>query len=65
MHVKDVLDQMDAKKSECAQLSRELSGTMQLVGYFREQEPGVHFDQETVLRISEYSLCIDCDFYNW
>ena len=65
MHVKDVLDQMDAKKSEFAQLSRELGGTMQLVGYFREHEPGVHFDQETVRRISEYSLSIHCDFYNW
>jgi hypothetical protein len=64
MHVKDVLDQMDANKSEFAQLSRELA-TMQLVGYFREHSPGVHFDQETVLRISTYSLCIDCDFYNW
>ena len=64
MHVKDVLDQLDTNKSGFVQLSRELGGTMQLVGYFREREPGVHFDQKTVLRIAEYSLCIDCDFYN-
>lgn len=64
MHVRDVLDQLDTNKSGFVQLSRELGGTMQLVGYFREREPGVHFDQETVLRIAEYGLCIDCDFYN-
>ena len=64
MHVKDVLDQLDMNKTGFVELSRELGGTMQLVGYFRESEPGVHFDQATVLRIAEYSLCIDCDFYN-
>jgi hypothetical protein len=64
MHVKDVLNQMDTNKTEFTQLSREFGGTMQLVGYFRERSPGVHFDRETVLRISEYSLCIDCDFYD-
>jgi hypothetical protein len=36
---------------------------MQLVGYFREIEPGVHFDAEIVERIAAYSLAIDCDFY--
>jgi hypothetical protein len=39
-------------------------GTMQLVGYFRDVSPGVHFDLEIVRRIAEYGLCIDCDFYN-
>jgi Domain of unknown function (DUF4279) len=63
-HVNDVLDQLDTNKSGFVQLSRELGGTMQPVGYFREREPGVHFEQETVRRIEEYSLCIDCDFYN-
>jgi len=64
-HVKDVLDQLDTNKTGFVQLSRELVGTMQLVGFFCEREPGVHFDQETVQRIAEYSLCIDCDFYNY
>jgi hypothetical protein len=64
-HVKDVLDQLDTNKSGFKQLSRALAGTMQLVGYFREREPCVHFDQEIVRRIAEYSLCIDCDFYNY
>jgi len=64
-HVKDVLDQLDANKAVFGELSRELGGTMQLVGYFRDVNPGVHFDLETVGRIAEYGLCIDCDFYNY
>jgi len=62
-HVKDVLDQLDANKAAFGELSRELAGTMQLVGYFRDVNPGVHFDLEIVGRIAEYGLCIDCDFY--
>ena len=63
-HVRDVLDQLDANKAAFGELSRELGGTMQLVGYFRDVNPGVHFDLEIVRRIAEYGLCIDCDFYN-
>jgi len=63
-HVKDVLEQLDANKAAFGELSRELGGTMQLVGYFRDVNPGVHFDLEIVGRIAEYGLCIDCDFYN-
>jgi hypothetical protein len=32
-HVRDVLDQLDSNKSGFEKLSRELGGTMQLVGY--------------------------------
>lgn len=63
-HVKDVLDQLDANKDAFTKLSHDFGGTMQLVGYFREIEPGVHFDAEIVERIAAYSLAIDCDFYN-
>ena len=63
-HVRDVLDQLDSNKAAFEKLSRELGGTMQLVGYFREVNPGVHFDVETVRRAAAYGLCIDCDFYN-
>ena len=62
-HVKDVLYQLDANEAAFAEL-RRTGGTMQLVGYFRDVNPGVHFDLETVRRIAEYGLCIDCDFYN-
>jgi hypothetical protein len=64
LHVKDVLDQMDANKSAFEELIRDLGGTMQLVGYFCEREPGIHFEQEIVERIAKYALSIDCDFYN-
>jgi hypothetical protein len=63
-HVKDVLDQLDANKNEFVELSRELGGTMQLVSYSRENEPGIYFDQKTVSRIAEYSLRVSCNFYN-
>ncbi len=64
-HVRDVLDQLDANTATFEQLSRDFDGTMQLVGYFKEHEPGVHFDRETVQRIARYALSIDCDFYKW
>jgi len=47
-HVQDVLDQLDTNKLAFEKLSRELDGTMQLVGYFHDISPGIHFDQETV-----------------
>src|SRR5579883_186963 len=34
LHVKDVLDHLDANKSEFDKLSREFNGTMELVAYF-------------------------------
>ena len=64
-HVNDVLDQLDANKNEFVELSRELGGTMQLVSYSYEKEPGLYFDQKTVSRIAEYSLRIHCNFYNF
>ena len=64
-HVKDVLDQLDAYKNDFVELSRELGGTMQLVSYSCESEPGLYFDQKTVSRIAEYSLRVHCNFYNF
>jgi hypothetical protein len=63
-HVKDVLDQLDSNKAAFEEVSRGFGGTMQLVGYFREVNPGVHFESEIVRRIAQYGLQIDCDFYN-
>ena len=63
-HVADVLEQLDANRDGFIHLSRDFGGTMQLVGYFKEREPRVHFKRETVRRIAQYGLCIDCDFYN-
>jgi hypothetical protein len=63
-HVKDVLGQLDSNKAAFGQVSRDFGGTMQIVGYFRDVNPGVHFDSEIVRRSADYGLCIDCDFYN-
>ena len=63
-HIRDVLDQLNTNKPEFEALSRDFGGTMQLVGYFRDVNPGVHFDSEIVRRSADYGLCIDCDFYN-
>ena len=62
-HVSDVLAQLDAKKEEFRQLSAELGGVMELVGYFHADYAGLTFEREVVARLSEYSLSVDCDFY--
>jgi hypothetical protein len=62
-HVSDVLAQLDAKKKEFRQLSAELGGVMELVGYFHADYPGLTFERDVVARLSEYSLSVDCDFY--
>jgi len=63
-HVRDVLDQLEGHRDAFEKLSRELGGTMQLVGYFRDVNPGMHFDLRTVEKTAAFGLCIDCDFYN-
>jgi hypothetical protein len=62
-HVRDVLDQLDTNREAFETLSRELGGTMELVGYFREREPGVALEREIVQRMAKYALMLDCDFY--
>ena len=64
-HAKDILDQLDANKNEFVELSRELGGTMQLIEYFREHDPSLNFDSQTVSRLAEYSLRLNCNFYNF
>lgn len=64
MHVKDVLDQLDENRSGFQELSRDFGGTMELVGYFREHEPGVCLERTIVERMAGYGLTLDCDFYN-
>lgn len=65
MQVRDVLDQLDANRAAFERLSRELGGTMELVGFFREREPGVALDRGLIERIAFYGLTLDCDFYTW
>jgi hypothetical protein len=64
LQVKDVLDQLDLNRAVFERLSRELGGTMELVGYFRDREPGVGLDRSLIERMASYALTLDCDFYN-
>jgi hypothetical protein len=45
-------------------LSRELDGSMELVGYFCDRDPGVALERELIKRVASYGLTLDCDFYN-
>jgi hypothetical protein len=62
-HVQDVLDQLDANRGAFEELSREFGGTMELVGYFRQREPGVALERTIMERLAKYALMLDCDFY--
>jgi hypothetical protein len=61
-HVSDVLDQLDSNESGFRRLSTQHGGTMELVGYFRDY-PGIFFEYETIKRLAQYALSLDCDFY--
>lgn len=63
LQVRDVLEQLDANEAGFQRLSRELNGTMQLVGYFRKSEPSVALERELIERMALYGLTLDCDFY--
>ncbi len=62
-HVVDVLNQLDDKRNAFKQLSVELGGVMELVGYFHAYYPGLTFERDVIKRIAGYSLSMDCDFY--
>ncbi len=62
-HVVDVLNQLDEKRNAFRQLSAELDGVMELVGYFHAYYPGLTFERGVIERLAEYSLSMDCDFY--
>jgi hypothetical protein len=36
---------------------------MQLVGYFHEQYPGLHFEKDITEGLGKYKLSVDFDFY--
>ncbi len=62
-HIKDVLDRLDQNPEGFASLSRDHGGCMQLVGYFHEGYPGLHFDADLTVRLGKYGLSVDFDFY--
>ena len=62
-HVVDVLTQLDENRDAFKQLSAELGGVMELVGYFHAYYPGLTFERDVIERLAGYSLSMDCDFY--
>src|ERR1041384_2888634 len=58
LQVKDVLDQLDSHRAAFERLSREFDGTMELVGYFRDREPGVALDRQIIERLAGYGLTL-------
>lgn len=62
-HAKDVLDQLDTNRAAFRETSVELEGTLQLVGYFFRDYPGLSFDHDFIARMAAYSLSMDFDFY--
>jgi len=63
MHVLDVLEQLDGNEPAFKQLSEEFGGVMELVGHFSAFYPGLFLDCQTVSRLAQYALSVDCDFY--
>ena len=59
----DVLTQLDEKRDAFKQLSAELGGVMELVGYFHTDYPGLTLERDVIARLAEYSMSMDCDFY--
>jgi hypothetical protein len=55
-----LLSEVDRRVS---QRKQGLAGCMQLVGYFNEQYPGLHFERGIVEGLAKYALSVDFDFY--
>jgi hypothetical protein len=62
-HILDVLAQLDRNRNAFKQLSAELGGVMELVGYFYAYYPGLTLERDLIGLLAEYSLSMDCDFY--
>lgn len=62
-HIRDVLAQLDQHVEQFQAVSSEFGGCMQLVGYFKVQYPGLHFDKDIVRGLAKYTLRVDFDLY--
>ena len=51
------------KRAGFKQLSEEFGGVMELVGHFSAFYLGLFLDCQTVSRLAQYALSVDCDFY--
>ena len=62
-HVKDILNQLDSHRDAILSICAEYEVYLQHVGYFHQFYPGFHLDRGDTIRIGEYRLSLDCDFY--
>jgi hypothetical protein len=63
-HIRDVLRQMDANSTGFIEVSKELGGCMQAVGYFHTGYPGLYFERDIVEGLARFHLTVDFDFYS-
>lgn len=61
-HIRDVLNQAENSVEAMKSLESE-NRSMQAVGYFHESYPGFRLDKETIVKLAQLGLEIDCDFY--
>jgi len=62
-HIFDVLSQMEESATAFQDVSSKFGGCMQLVGYFHDCYPGLHFEQPLVEGLARFGLSMDFDFY--
>ncbi len=61
--VMDVLDQLQTKSAEIAEIKKTHTAYMQLVGWFHSDYPGMHFEEELIMGLAKLHLSVDFDFY--
>ena len=59
LHVRDVLDQLDRNRMAFEELSREVGGIIEIVGFSREYAPAVSLEREIVERMAQYVVRLD------
>lgn len=62
-HITDVLSQLNEQPEAFARVIAQHGGCMQLVGYFHELYPGLHFERTVVEGLARHHLSVDFDFY--
>jgi hypothetical protein len=60
LHVRDVLDQLDRNRLAFEELSHEVGGIIEIVGFSREFAPAVSLEREIVERLAQYVVRLDC-----
>jgi len=62
--IADVLEQLKPKVEEVRRVSKAHgNGCMQLVGWFYQSYPGIHFEKDLIAKLSNFELSVDFDFY--